>query len=239
MKGRPLVVVNVNESDDTERVGRKIAASDLGPAGKRILLRAMAYIAAAEGQFGGEPGAEFLVMDGGGIDLEESSFDLVFTTLALWCVGPLWEETLKQARRLLKPGGAFYALEPCNQLIQWQPQKPAAQKWMRLWDEAAIGRGLDPCIGIKVPGALVRAGFEGVLSKFHGVAALGAREKDYKAVVDNLKGFYFGEAAANLGLDNGSALAQEAAQEMSLLRPDFLVMDALFVSWGVKGSMAQ
>ncbi len=34
---------------DTERVGRKIASSDLGPAGKRILLRAMAYVAAAEG----------------------------------------------------------------------------------------------------------------------------------------------------------------------------------------------
>ena len=34
---------------DTERVGRKIAKSDLGPAGKRILLRVMAYVAAAEG----------------------------------------------------------------------------------------------------------------------------------------------------------------------------------------------
>ncbi len=34
---------------DTERVGRKIATSDLGPAGKRLMLRVMAYVAAAEG----------------------------------------------------------------------------------------------------------------------------------------------------------------------------------------------
>lgn len=34
---------------DIERVGRKIAQSDLGPAGKKVLLRVMAYIAAAEG----------------------------------------------------------------------------------------------------------------------------------------------------------------------------------------------
>jgi hypothetical protein len=33
---------------DIERVGRKIASSDLGPAGKKVMLRAMAYIAAAD-----------------------------------------------------------------------------------------------------------------------------------------------------------------------------------------------
>lgn len=34
---------------DNDRVSRKIAKSDLGPAGKKVLLRAMAYVAAAEG----------------------------------------------------------------------------------------------------------------------------------------------------------------------------------------------
>ncbi|MBI5631484.1 MAG: class I SAM-dependent methyltransferase [Elusimicrobia bacterium] len=198
--------------------------------------KASQAVAVARAKFGQEPGAEFLVMDGGGIAFNESSFDLVFTKLALWCIGPLWEETLRQVRRLLKPGGVFYALEPCNQLIQWQPQKPAAQKWMRLWDEAAIGKGLDPCIGTKIPGALVRAGFEGVQAKFHPVAALGAQGNDYEAVVSNLKGFYFGEAAIKLCIDNECGLAREAVRAMSLRRPDSLVMDALFASWGVKGS---
>ncbi len=34
---------------DLERVGRKIARSDLGPAGRKILIRGMAYVAAASG----------------------------------------------------------------------------------------------------------------------------------------------------------------------------------------------
>ena len=34
---------------DNARVSRKIAASDLGPAGKKILIRVMAFVAAAEG----------------------------------------------------------------------------------------------------------------------------------------------------------------------------------------------
>jgi uncharacterized membrane protein YebE (DUF533 family) len=34
---------------DYERVGRKIARSDLGPAGRRVLIKGMAYMAAASG----------------------------------------------------------------------------------------------------------------------------------------------------------------------------------------------
>jgi uncharacterized tellurite resistance protein B-like protein len=34
---------------DLERVGRKIARSDLGPTGRKVLVRAMAYMAAASG----------------------------------------------------------------------------------------------------------------------------------------------------------------------------------------------
>ena len=34
---------------DNDRVSRKIAKSDLGPQGKRVMLRAMAFVAAAEG----------------------------------------------------------------------------------------------------------------------------------------------------------------------------------------------
>lgn len=46
---KDIAEIALDYKPDTERVGRKIASSDLGPSGKKILLKAMAYVAAAEG----------------------------------------------------------------------------------------------------------------------------------------------------------------------------------------------
>ena len=130
----------------------------------------------------------------------------------------------------------MYALEPCNQLIQLHPDKPAARQWMRAWDEAAIEKGLDPFIGTKVAGELHKMGFEDVRAKFHPVAAMGDQRERYDAIVGNLKGFYLGPGAAKLGLDPSAPRGRRANREFDARRPGDLVMDALFVSWGTKGA---
>lgn len=189
-------------------------------------------IAAAKSRYEKNSNAEFVVMDGSAIDLADAQFDLVFTKLVLWSVGPAWTNILKEAYRLLAPGGTFYALEPCNHLIEIYPEKPKAKAWMNAWDEAAIKSGLDPYIGTKVADELQNAGFTNVDAKFYPIIAPGSEEERYKAIIQNLKGFYMGPAADTFGLS--PANQQEAAQELDAFSPDSLVMDALFVSWGIK-----
>jgi SAM-dependent methyltransferase len=189
-------------------------------------------IAAAKSRYAKNSQAEFLVMDGSSIDLESAQFDLIFTKLVLWSVGPAWSNVLQEAYRLLAPGGTFYALEPCNHLIEIYPEKPAAKAWMNAWDEAAIKSGLDPYIGTKVADELQNVGFTNVDSKFYPIIAPGSEEERYKSIVQNLKGFYMGPAADTLGLSLNNK--SEAAAELDAILPDSLVMDALFVAWGTK-----
>ncbi len=193
-------------------------------------------IAAARARFDEDVNAEFLVMDGSSTKLDGEQFDLIFTKLVLWSVGPSWSEVLQEALRLLVPGGTFYAFEPCNHLVQLFPNRPAAQAWMDAWDKAAIQRGLDPFIGPKVADGLRTAGFTSVDSKFFPVIAPGTESDRYKAIVENLKGFYMGPSAHSFGLTSDSQFQDAATAELDDMSLDNLVMDALYVSWGTKAA---
>lgn len=195
---------------------------------------AASAIEAAKSRYGGNAAIEFLEMDASSLTFENGSFDLVFTKLVLWSVGPAWTTVLTEAHRLLAPGGTFYALEPCNQLIEFYPEKPAARAWMQSWDEAAVKTGLDPYIGTKVSTAMDKVGFVGVDAKFFPVIAPGSEEDRYKAIINNLKGFYLGPATQSLGLDENTAMRHAASKEFDTFSPDHLVTDALFVTWGTK-----
>lgn len=193
-----------------------------------------AAIDEAARRFHGNENARFLVMSGASLDLPDASFDLIFTKLVLWSVGIDWPCVLKEAMRLLKPGGTFYAFEPCNHLVELYPEKPSAKQWMNQWDEAALASGMDPFIGPKVPRQLKTAGFENVDSKFFPVIATG-REKDrYEAIVGNLRGFYMGAAAQAVGLPSDGNLRHQASAEFLEFGPESLVMDAFYASRGTR-----
>lgn len=189
-------------------------------------------IRAAKARFGQDKNISFAVSDGASINIE-ARFDLIFTKLVLWSVGPQWQKILNEARRLLTPCGIFYALEPCNQLIQIYPAKPEASSWMKKWDAAALQRGLNPYIGIEVASALISAGYNNVETAFFPVMATGIHTLKYQSIMNNLKGFYFGPAADTFGLgaDNNQDRFN-AVTELETLAPENFVMDALFASWG-------
>lgn len=188
----------------------------------------------AGSRFKNDKNAEFLVMDGAHIDLPNDKFDLIFTKLVLWSVGPDWAKVLEQANRLLAPGGVFYAFEPCNHLVAMYPPKPFAKRWMEAWDNAALQSGIDPFIGTKVAEQLKRAGFQQIQSQFFPIIATGREQERYLSIMDNLKGFYLGEATQSLMINQPASLRELAAAELSDFTPDSLVMDAFYVSRGTK-----
>lgn len=188
----------------------------------------------AQEKFGKDTGAHFQVLDANSLKELGSSYDLIFTKLVLWSIGPTWTSVLQNAYQLLAPGGTFYALEPCNQFIHLEPEKPAAKAWMHSWDEAALKSGLDPFIGPKVANALQKAGFGNITAKFHPIIALGEDSQQYQAIIENLKGFYMGPASDHFNMTMNSKLKKHAIDELDSFNPSDLVMDALFVSTGEK-----
>ena len=189
-------------------------------------------INAANSKYHQHKNANFLLMDAASITLN-AKYDLIFSKLVLWSVGSALPAILREVYRLLVPSGTFYALEPCNQLIQFYPSKPAMTAWMNKWDAAAIQQGLNPSIGISVGRELRLAGFSNVETIFFPRYALGSDLSGYSAIINNFKGFYMGPVVEKFGLglvdvqDRMSALIELAAYDS-----ESFVMDALFTTRG-------
>jgi SAM-dependent methyltransferase len=85
----------------------------------------------------------------------EHAFDLVFCQLALMWM-PL-EQTVAEIGRVTMKGGAVVAIEPdYGGMLEW----PEGAGLQEVWIAALTRAGADPFEGRKLPGALVRAGFD-------------------------------------------------------------------------------
>jgi len=180
----------------------------------------------------GDSGAEFSVMSATDLSFPEKAFDLVFSKLLLWSIGSRWRDAVSEAFRVLRPGGMFYAFEPFDKGVLFEPPRPALQSLIQWWDEAAVTSGLDPFIGPKVPRALHEAGFIEVRTKSFPVLALAHEEERYFAICDNLRKFYFGDSPDNPIAVLSPAKRTEALDELFSTEPGGLVMDQFFVTWG-------
>ena len=187
---------------------------------------------AANATYGSER-AKFSVGDVAKLEMKNDSFNLVFSKLVLWSMGGLWKNAIAEAHRVLKTGGIFYAFEPYDPGVIFEPQKTAFQKAFNHWGMSAAEKGLDLCIGPKIPSELERAGFRNIKTKFFPVLALASETNRYNAICDNLMKFYFGETSVNhlAGMDWKII---EAAKDELQAKPEGIVMDAFFVSWGEK-----
>ena len=179
--------------------------------------------------------ANFITMNATDIRLDVE-FDLIFTKLVLWSIGPTWQEVIINASRLLKPGGVFYALEPCNQLIHFYPPKPLTSKWMRIWDEAILQSGLNTYIGTEIAKELILNQFQHVSASFFPVYSLGNNKEKYTAIINNLKGFYLGKSITELSLNMADEDKTNITRELESYNEHHFVMDALYRTVGHQGN---
>lgn len=182
----------------------------------------------------GESRAQFQTMDATNLHLSDESFDLVFSKLVLWSIGRCWKTAVKEAYRVLKPGGVFYAFEPFDQAVLFSPPKPKMSALIETWDHEAAQAGMDPLIGPKVPAAFLKAGFTNVQTKAFPVLAHGNNPEKYSAIIQNLKQFYDGDFVGNPSKKMNEDFKTEALDELTASSPLGLVMDFFFVTWGRK-----
>lgn len=179
-------------------------------------------------------GASFRMMDASQLDLPTGAFDLVFSKLVLWSIGRAWPQAIREAHRVLSPGGIFYAFEPWNRQIAFEPARPQVEKLIREWDNEARRRGRDPSIGPRLPEALLHAGFRDVRAKAFPVVALAHEAERFTAVRDNLRQFLLGESRDNPACALDPELRRKAREEFAGSGEGAVVMDFLFVCWGRK-----
>lgn len=181
--------------------------------------------------------ATFSVMDATDLHYSDNSFDLVFSKLVLWSIGEKWLTVFDEVLRVLKPGGVFYVYEPYDKGILFSPPRPSLELLIQQWGTAALQSGLDPHIGPKVSLAAIAKGFQRVQTKLYPVSALSNEHDKYATICNNLKNFYFGNAANNLGLILNKVLREQALAELSSTNTS-LVMDTFFVTWGYKSQIS-
>ena len=178
-------------------------------------------------------GAEFQVMDILKMDFCSNSFDLVISKLVLWSIGESWITVIDKIYDLLKPGGIFYAFEPFDKGVHFEPARPHLAKLMSDWDNIAVHNGLDPFIGPKIPLAIHKKGFRQVQTSYFPVIALSSDTEKYSAICNNIRNFYFGDDENNHIQIIDANLTQHALDELDS-KNDSLVMDSFFVTHGIK-----
>jgi len=69
---------------------------------------------------------------------------------------------LREARRVLKPGGVLYGIEVQNESLYLYPECPAVMAYWKQYNAAQEDVGGDPCVGAKAGNLLRQAGFAGI-----------------------------------------------------------------------------
>ncbi len=177
--------------------------------------------------------ANFSVASATSLPFRPCAFDLVVSKLVLWSMGPAWKTALREAYRVLRPGGLFYAFEPYDQGVVFEPARPAFREVLEHWGQAASLNGIDLCLGPKVPEELILAGFKNVQTFFFPVLAPASDPERFQAICDNLGKFYLGESSREFLKDLNPRTLLKASEEL-LAAPHGLVMDAFFVTVGEK-----
>ena len=108
--------------------------------------------------------AALIEADGGGLPFPAGGFDGVFLCWVLeHAPEPL--ALLREAHRLLAPGGRLYCTEVYNTSLYVRPRQAALETFWPLFNGYQVELRGDPDIGVRVPGMLHEVGFASVESR--------------------------------------------------------------------------
>lgn len=180
--------------------------------------------------------ATFFHADAHELPFATGSFDLVFAKLVLWSVGPRWEQVIAEAHRVLKLGGMLYLFEPDDRFLVFSPSRPSFEAVIKRWQDLRIASGLDPFIGSKLHGALVRSGLLDVQAYPFNKVSSGDQIENYRAHLGNLIGIFMGNGAAALNFNGEAEPWKSASRTLDSISAEDYLVETHFVAIARKAS---
>ncbi len=103
--------------------------------------------------------AALCAASGAALPFRDACFDAVYT---FWLLEHVSEPLpiLREARRVLRPGGRLYCTEVFNSGLYAWPPAPALNAYWREFNALQRAMGGDPDVGIRLPNLAIEAGFD-------------------------------------------------------------------------------
>lgn len=215
-----------------------LLAERVGPAGLALGLDAdPVLLAAARQGLGDRPGMALVASDGYRAALRAESFDLVHVRFVASTAGFV-EDLLREALRLVRPGGVLAFQEPDTETLRCHPPHPAWDRLKQALQAAFVAVGGDTRLARRLYGLLRRAGLEDVQYRpfLVGVTS-GQPMTDYlPATVESVRGTLLGK-----GLIDAAELERALREcRAHLAQPETIFTTYLTAQvWGRKPSPAR
>lgn len=193
-----------------------------------------AAVEAAKSRFRDDTLVTIHQMSGADLRFPDGSFDLVTCRLVLWAAGNSFPTIIREAFRVLRPGGTFYVFEPDDHLLIFYPPKQAISQVIDAWDKRMCELGMDPFVGRKVPGTLLETGFASLDAQLFPKVVIGADRVRYLPAMSNLSSLYLGSDSSGAALGLSDETIRQAVAEFSSCEPNDLLFEGYFVTVATK-----